>query len=78
MPQCFAQVKHQPVKGNWLACAIFCETPSGSLYSPRLELEKLNISGYFPDGVWCHIDRETDTNYYCQNNVCLPETSIEF
>jgi hypothetical protein len=48
-----------------------------SLYAPRLELEKINVNGFFPDGIWCHVDRETDTNYFCQNNVCLPETLIE-
>lgn len=68
------QVKHQPVKGNWLACAIFCKhSTTGSWYSPKKELQKLNVNPFFPDGVWCHIDRQTNTNYYCQNNLCMPE-----
>ena len=68
------QVKHQPVKGNWLACAVFCKTSSGGQwYAPKKELEALNIDPYFPDGVWCHTDHETETNYYCQNHLCLAE-----
>ena len=68
------QVKHQPVKGNWLACAVFCKTASGGQwYAPKKELEAINIDPYFPDGVWCHTDHQTQTNYYCQNHLCLPE-----
>ena len=66
------QVVHQPVKGNWLSCAVFCKTSNGAWHSPRKELENLNVDPYFPDGVWCHIDRKTNTNYYCQNHLCLP------
>ena len=60
------------VKGNWMPCAVFCKTSSGAWHSPRKELENFNVDPYFPDGVWCHIDRKTNTNYYCQNHLCLP------
>merc|ERR1711997_1235680 len=66
------QVVHQPVKGSWLSCAVFCKTSSGAWHSPRKELENLNVDPYFPDGVWCHVDRESNTNYYCQNHLCMP------
>merc|ERR1712029_765797 len=70
------QVVHQPVKGNWLSCAVFCKTTSGAWHSPRKELENLNVDPYFPDGVWCHIDRDTNTNYYCQNHLCMPDILV--
>ena len=98
------QVKHQPVKGSWLSCAIFCkvtflfllhlkykntrhfysyfsftsnQTSTNAWYTPRRELDRLNVDSFFPDGVWCHRDIDPENhivrNYYCQNNLCLPE-----
>ena len=71
------QVKHQPVKGNWQPCAVFCKTPSGAWYFPKHELQQKNVDPYFPDGIWCHIDRKTNTNYYCQSHLCLPEITAD-
>merc|ERR1719219_1287765 len=65
------QIKNQPSKGTWLACAVFCETGSGAWYSPKKELQNLNLDPFFPDGVHCH--SEGDVNYYCQKNLCLGE-----
>jgi len=47
--------------------------PGGSWYAPRKELANLNVDAYFPDGVWCHRDIDTNLNYYCQNNLCMAE-----
>ncbi|CAH1114535.1 unnamed protein product, partial [Psylliodes chrysocephalus] len=56
----------------WMACAIFCKRgDSGTFYTPRIELNDLGISPYFPDGTWCN--RENDVNYYCLQHHCLPE-----
>ena len=60
-----------------MACAIFCKTGAGAWYAPRKELANLNIDAYFPDGVWCHRDLESDLNYYCQNNLCLPDPEVK-
>ena len=62
--------------GTWMACAVFCKTKSGFWYAPREELRNLNVDAYFPDGVWCHRDLDenlNEVNYYCQNNICMPE-----
>ncbi|XP_040580138.1 uncharacterized protein [Lepeophtheirus salmonis] len=64
--------KHEPTKGTWLACAIFCKNEAGVWYTPRTELEQLGELPFFPDGVWCHRDGKID--YYCQNSLCLPSS----
>lgn len=57
-----------------MGCAIFCKrADSGSFYTPRIELNDLGVSPYFPDGTWCH--REGSLNYYCLQHHCLPEVS---
>ncbi|XP_063905245.1 A disintegrin and metalloproteinase with thrombospondin motifs adt-2-like [Zophobas morio] len=56
----------------WMGCAIFCRrADSGGFYTPRMELNDLGVSPYFPDGTWCH--REKNLNYYCLHHHCLPE-----
>ncbi|XP_018574479.1 A disintegrin and metalloproteinase with thrombospondin motifs adt-2-like [Anoplophora glabripennis] len=56
----------------WMGCAIFCKrADSGSYYTPRIELNDLGVSPYFPDGTWCH--REKNLNFYCIQHHCLPE-----
>lgn len=56
----------------WMGCAIFCRRKdSGTFYTPRLELNDLGISPYFPDGTWCHKDGGGD--YFCVQHHCLPE-----
>ncbi|KAJ8935149.1 hypothetical protein NQ314_012967, partial [Rhamnusium bicolor] len=56
----------------WMGCAIFCKrADSGSFYTPRIELNDLGVTPYFPDGTWCH--REKNLNYYCIQHHCLPE-----
>lgn len=55
-----------------MGCAIFCKrADSESFITPRIELNDLGISPYFPDGTWCHND--STTNYYCLHHHCLPE-----
>lgn len=58
-----------------MGCAIFCKrADSGSFYTPRIELNDLGVSPYFPDGTWCH--REGSLNYYCLQHHCLPEVFL--
>ncbi|EFA07053.2 A disintegrin and metalloproteinase with thrombospondin motifs adt-1 [Tribolium castaneum] len=65
------QAPHEDAR-VWMGCAIFCRrADSGGFYTPRLELNDLGVSPYFPDGTWCH--RENDMNYYCLHHHCLPE-----
>lgn len=60
----------------WMACAIFCQKKdSGIFYTPRIELNDLGVSPYFPDGTWCHRDNNGE-NYYCRRHHCLPEVNI--
>jgi len=65
------QVKHAPNKGSWLSCAVFCQTTSGSWYTPKSELAAFYMKNHLPDGVVCH--EEEGDNYYCQGGFCLPE-----
>lgn len=56
----------------WMGCAIFCKRgDSGSFYTPRFELNDLNVSPYFPDGTWCH--KANGEDYYCLQHHCLPK-----
>ncbi|XP_074036827.1 A disintegrin and metalloproteinase with thrombospondin motifs adt-2 isoform X2 [Leptinotarsa decemlineata] len=56
----------------WMGCAIFCRrADSGTFYTPRIELNDVGISPYFPDGTWCH--KENNINFYCVQHHCLPE-----
>ncbi|XP_050498393.1 A disintegrin and metalloproteinase with thrombospondin motifs adt-1-like isoform X2 [Diabrotica virgifera virgifera] len=56
----------------WMGCAIFCKrADSGIFYTPRIELNDLGISPYFPDGTWCH--SVGNRNFYCLQHHCLPE-----
>jgi len=61
--------KHEPSKGSWISCAVFCRTQRGHWYSPRGELGR---QAFFPDGTWCHRDSDGE-DYYCQKSLCLPE-----
>lgn len=57
-----------------MGCAIFCKRiDSNSFITPRVELNDLGISPYFPDGTWCY--NESGVNYYCLHHHCLPEVS---
>ncbi|XP_044735482.1 A disintegrin and metalloproteinase with thrombospondin motifs adt-1-like, partial [Chrysoperla carnea] len=65
------QAPHEEAR-PWMGCAIFCRRKtSGTFYTPRLELNDIGISPYFPDGTWCHKDGGGD--YYCVQHHCLPE-----
>ncbi|CAG9765921.1 unnamed protein product [Ceutorhynchus assimilis] len=67
------QAPHEDAR-VWSSCAIFCKRKdSGVFYTPRIELNDLSVSSYFPDGTWCHRDA-TGTNYFCMQHHCLPET----
>ncbi|XP_057670635.1 A disintegrin and metalloproteinase with thrombospondin motifs adt-2-like [Diorhabda carinulata] len=56
----------------WMGCAIFCKrADSPTYYTPRIELNDLGISPYFPDGTWCN--KRNNLNYYCLQHHCLPE-----
>lgn len=58
-----------------MGCTIFCRrADSGTFYTPRIELNDLGVSPYFPDGTWCH--RENNMNYYCIQHHCLPEVTL--
>ncbi len=65
--------KHEPTKGSWISCAIFCRTGRNQWYTPRAELGR---QAFYPDGTWCHRD-SAGKDYYCQKNLCLPQ-SYEF
>merc|ERR1711970_1601088 len=67
------QVQHSDDR-LWQACAIYCKrSDTGGWYTPRLELNDLPISPYFPDGTFCHDDGST--KYYCQKHMCLEKDS---
>lgn len=58
----------------WMACSIFCKRQdTGAYYTPRLELNDLDINPYLPDGTWCH--KSDGENYYCLQHHCLPEST---
>jgi len=57
----------------WMACAIFCKVEDAGWYTPRLDLNDLPISPYFPTGTLCHHDDVDNINYYCQKNLCVDE-----
>lgn len=55
-----------------MGCSIFCKRKdTGGFFTPRIELNDLGVSPYFPDGTWCH--NSGKENYYCLQNHCLPE-----
>ncbi|XP_050295786.1 A disintegrin and metalloproteinase with thrombospondin motifs adt-2-like isoform X1 [Anthonomus grandis grandis] len=57
----------------WTSCAIFCKRKdSAAFYTPRIELNDLGVSAYFPEGTWCHKD-SAGMNYFCMQRHCLPE-----
>jgi hypothetical protein len=61
--------QHEPTKGSWISCAVFCRTERDQWYLPRAEL---GHAAFFPDGTWCHTD-EYGRDYYCQKSLCLPD-----
>ena len=70
------QIPHETDR-DWRSCSVFCRSRSGIWFTPRLELNHLQdkVNVFFPDGTWCHEDRNTGVNYYCQVHRCLPESS---
>ena len=58
------QILADPAKGSWLPCSVFCETVSGTWYSPRTELHHYYLSAALPEGTLCHSTEEE--SYYCQ------------
>jgi hypothetical protein len=67
------QAYYEPLR-LWMPCTIFCKHKNNTSYfTPRVELNKLGIDGYFPDGTWCH--REGNVDYYCLHHHCLPQVS---
>ncbi|XP_031329539.1 A disintegrin and metalloproteinase with thrombospondin motifs adt-1-like [Photinus pyralis] len=65
------QIGHEE-ENPWMACAIFCQKSDfNDYYTPRAELHVLGLSPYFPDGTWCHSDR--NVNYFCRQHLCVPE-----
>ncbi|KAL7042361.1 hypothetical protein ACKWTF_001110 [Chironomus riparius] len=65
------QAYYEPLR-LWMPCTIFCKHKNNTSYfTPRVELNKLGIDGYFPDGTWCH--REGNVDYYCLHHHCLPQ-----
>jgi len=64
------QVHHQPSKGSWLSCAVFCQTRKGAWYSPRQELAGYFLESSLPEGTLCY--SEGDIQHFCQDSLCLP------
>merc|ERR1712037_38211 len=64
------QVHHQPSKGSWLPCAVFCQTRKGAWYSPRQELAQYFLASSLPDGTLCY--SESEIQHFCQDSLCLP------
>ena len=58
------QILADPAKGSWLPCSVFCETVSGTWYSPRTELQHFYLSAALPEGTLCHSTEQE--SYYCQ------------
>merc|ERR1711963_991501 len=48
------QIKQDNAKGSWLPCSVFCQTKTGTWYSPRKELDSYYLSAALPDGTLCH------------------------
>ena len=55
------QVVADPALGSWLPCSVFCQTVSGSWYSPRRELEEYHLSVNLPEGLSVTRLRSTHT-----------------
>ena len=65
------QAQHE-ITRPWMACSVFCKRRDiAAYYTPRIELNDLNLDPYFPDGTWCH--NEDDEDYFCRMHHCLPK-----
>ena len=58
------QLHQDNAKGSWLPCSVFCQTKTGTWYSPRQELRRYYLSATLPDGTLCH--EEKGEKFYCQ------------
>ena len=82
------QIKQDNAKGSWLPCSVFCQTKTGTWYSPRKELGEiiLNLLKYynnqlnFSDAYYLSAALPDGTlcyeneneKYFCQDTLCLP------
>ena len=58
------QISQDNAIGSWLPCSVFCQTNTGTWYSPRRELKPYYLSAMLPDGTLCS-NNEVE-NLYCQ------------
>ncbi|XP_067203456.1 A disintegrin and metalloproteinase with thrombospondin motifs 19-like [Linepithema humile] len=66
----------------WIVCTIYCQREDKisakysifNFYTPRMEMLKLDVNPYFPDGTRCHY--EDGQNYYWRQHYCLPENYL--
>ncbi|XP_067211027.1 A disintegrin and metalloproteinase with thrombospondin motifs adt-2-like isoform X2 [Linepithema humile] len=71
------QASHD-VEKPWIACTIFCLLKNTSTYylvrEIMFDFERYPyiLFPYFPDGTWCHKDKDGQ-DYYCRQHYCLPE-----
>lgn len=58
------QISQDNAIGSWLPCSVFCQTNTGTWYSPRRELKPYYLSAMLPDGTLC--SNNEDENLFCQ------------
>ena len=58
------QISQDNAIGSWLPCTVFCQTNTGTWYSPRRELMAYYLSAVLPDGTLC--SNNEDENLFCQ------------
>jgi len=58
------QISQDNAIGSWLPCSVFCQTNTGTWYSPRRELEAYYLSAMLPDGTLC--SDHGDEDLFCQ------------
>ena len=64
------QISQDNAIGSWLPCSVFCQTNTGTWYSPRRELEAYYLSAMLPDGTLC--SNNGDEDLFCQvSTECL-------
>ena len=64
------QISQDNAIGSWLPCSVFCQTNTGTWYSPRRELEAYYLSATLPDGTQC--SNNEDIDLFCQVSFKSP------
>ncbi|XP_012221049.1 A disintegrin and metalloproteinase with thrombospondin motifs adt-2-like [Linepithema humile] len=60
------------VEKPWIACIIHCPEIEFSTGDVHLEMIRIGVDPYFPDGTWCH--KKDGQNFYCRQHYCVPES----